>query len=286
MIRLLLLEAALAAAGLAHAAWETDRRLNGSRGGGDGGVTRLLVALGRTALPRLPEAARRVDGRAERALRRAGRPASLSPADLPALRAGATVVFGCAGALSLFLAPGPPTAAAAVVMAAFGWAYPALWLRSAAARRTEDIERAAPLALDLLATTVAAGVGVGTALRGTAGAARGPLREELELTCANLDLGRPRGEELRDLADRSGSRALAGLASALRLSDELGVPLAEALARQASRARAAREREVQRRAAVASPRILLVVVFVLVPASLLPLVAAVGLTLAGSLGGG
>jgi tight adherence protein C len=285
MSRLLLLEAALAAAGLAHAAWTTDHRLNGPRGGGDGGLTRLLVAIGRAALPRLPEAARRVDRRAERALRRAGRPAALTAADLPALRAGATVVFGCAGALALLLAPGPPTMAAAVVMAAFGWAYPTLWLRSAAARRTEEIERGAPLALDLLATTVAAGVSVGTALRGTAGAVRGPLREELELTCANLDLGRPRGEELRDLADRSGSPALAGLASALRLSDELGVPLADALARQASRARAAREREVQRRAAVASPRILLVVVFVLVPASLLPLVAAVGLTLAGSLGG-
>ena len=52
-------------------------------------------------------------------------------------------------------------------------------------------------------------------------------------------------------------------------------------AQHSSRAEAARA--VQERAARAGPRVLVVVVFVLVPAALLPIAAAVGLTIAGSL---
>jgi tight adherence protein C len=102
---------------------------------------------------------------------------------------------------------------------------------------------------------------------------------------ANLALGRPRSEELRDLALRTGSASLAQLALTLRLSDRLGVPLAEALRRQADRARMQRARMVQERAAKAGPRVLVVVVFVLVPAALLPLAAAVILTVLGSFTG-
>lgn len=95
---------------------------------------------------------------------------------------------------------------------------------------------------------------------------------------ANLALGRRRGDELRDLAERTGSPSLARLAAALRISDRLGVPLAAALRRQAERARAEQARRVQERAAVAAPKILLVVVFVLVPAALLPVMTALALT--------
>jgi tight adherence protein C len=77
---------------------------------------------------------------------------------------------------------------------------------------------------------------------------------------------------------------LSGLASALRISDRLGVPLAAGLRRQSARSRAAQAREVQERAAKAAPRVLLVVVFVLVPAAMLPVMTALALTAAGSVG--
>jgi pilus assembly protein TadC len=62
------------------------------------------------------------------------------------------------------------------------------------------------------------------------------------------------------------------------VSDRLGVPLAEALRRQARRARAERAHQVAERAAAAGPKMLLVVVFVLVPATLLPIMTALALT--------
>jgi tight adherence protein C len=98
------------------------------------------------------------------------------------------------------------------------------------------------------------------------------------MTVANLALGRRRGDELRDLAERTGSPSLGRLAAALRISDRLGVPLAASLRRQAERARAEQARRIQERAAVAAPKILLVVVFVLVPAALLPVMTALALT--------
>ena len=82
----------------------------------------------------------------------------------------------------------------------------------------------------------------------------------------------------------SGRRLPPWAASPLRslLADRLGAPLADQLRAQARRARADRARVVQERAAAAGPRLLLVVVLVLVPAALLPLGAAVALSVAGS----
>ena len=73
--------------------------------------------------------------------------------------------------------------------AGFGWLFPDLWLRSAATRRADEIERQAPLAIDLIASAVAAGISIDDAIRGAATSASGPLRVELETVSANLALG-------------------------------------------------------------------------------------------------
>jgi tight adherence protein C len=123
------------------------------------------------------------------------------------------------------------------------------------------------------------------AIDGAARATGGELAEELERSRVSMTLGRPRGEEFRDLSERTGAPTLAALGLALRLSDRLGVPLADSLRDQARRSRAEAARTVQERAARAGPRVLAVVVFVLVPAALLPIATAVALTVAGALGG-
>lgn len=206
-------------------------------------------------------------------------------ADVSAFQAGAVVAFSGLAILAFMVVGGFVGVVAALALCGFGVAYPGLSLRAAAARRAERIERRVPELVELVASTVAAGVGLDAALQGAADAVGGELQAELELAYANIALGRPRAEELRDLAARTGSPSLAQLALTLRLSDRLGVPLAESLRRQADRARVQRARAVQERAAKAGPRVLVVVVFVLVPAALLPLAAAVLLTVAGSLSG-
>ncbi len=216
------------------------------------------------------------------------RPAALVAArgfDVSAFEAGAVAAFAGLAVLAFAAIGGVAGAVAGFALAGFGAAYPRLWLRAAATRRAERIERRVPELVELVASTVAAGVGLDAALQGAAGAVGGELQAELELAYANIALGRPRADELRHLAARTGSPSLAQLALSLRLSDRLGVPLAESLRRQADRARAQRARDVQERAAKAGPRVLVVVVFVLVPAALLPLAAAVLLTVSGAFSG-
>ena len=283
MIRAALGLAALALAGEAFRAWRHDRRLNGRD---RRRRAHWLLALGRLgrmlggAADRLP-----VPPLAEPGVReRAGVAGELSDADLAAARAGSTAAFAAVGALAVWASGAFPGVLLAAACAGFGWCAPDLWLRSAAARRAELIERQAPLALDLVAAAVSAGIPLDGALGAARDAVSGPLREELRRVEANLALGRRRTDELRELGVRSGSPSLTRLASALRISDRLGVPLADGLHRQAARARAERARRMQERAARAAPRILLVVVFLLVPAAMLPVMTALALSAAGSLG--
>jgi Flp pilus assembly protein TadB len=240
-----------------------------------------MAQIGRRPASRLP--ARLVRPPDRTLLRRAG--VQIGTGDVVAARLASAVGFGAVGLIGAVVAGGALGILVGTVVLVFGCLYPDLWLRSAAARRAARIERAAPALLDLVAAAVQAGVPLDAAIDGAARAAGGELAEELERSRISMALGRPRGEEYRDLSDRTGAPTLAALGLALRLSDRLGVPLAESLRDQAGRSRAEAARAVQERAARAGPRVLAVVVFVLVPASLLPITAAVALTVAGALGG-
>jgi tight adherence protein C len=257
--------------------YRRDPRVRGSAGRRP--PIELMVAAGRKLAGRLPG---RLGAPPDPGLlRRAGSP--LAGADVPAARAGAAVAFAALAVVGGVAAGGLVAVLLGAGLIAFGLAYPDLWLRSLAKRRSARIERAAPALLELVAAGVGAGIPLDAALVGAAGATRDELAEELERSRIAIALGRPRSEEFRDLGERTGAPTLAALGLALRLSDRLGVPLAEALRDQAERSRAEAARAVQERAARAGPRVLVVVVFVLVPAALLPIAAAVGLTIAGSL---
>ncbi len=283
MIGVLLLAAAVGAFAAARGAARRDRNLNPrERASAPSPSVRLLCALGRLPADRLRGRLPRLARGWLPALGAVPAPAGVDPA---ALRAGAAMAFAGLAAAALVVIGAVTGVVAALVLAGFGAAYPELWLRATAARRAERIERRVPELVELVASMVAAGVGVDQSLRGAGEAVGGELGEELERVHANLALGRARSDELRDLALRTGSVSLGQLALTLRLSDRLGVPLAEALRRQADRARMQRVRMVQERAAKAGPRVLVVVVFVLVPAALLPLAAAVALTVSGSFTG-
>ena len=246
MIALLLLAGAGMAFAAARSAAARDRSLNPRMPvEGPSPSVRLLCAIGRRPAVllagRFGWVARGWTPAAPAAV-----PAGVDPA---ALRAGAVIAFaGLAATLPVLLGGGTGAVAALVVLA-FGCAYPDLWLRAISARRAERIERPVPELVELLASMVAAGVGVDRSLRGAGEAVGGELGAELERVHANLALGRPRADELRDLAVRTGSPSLAQLALTLRLSDRQGVPLAEGLRRQADRARVQRARMVQERAA-------------------------------------
>lgn len=284
MITLLLAAAAAMAMLEAKRALRHDRQVNGTdvRGRRGGGLA-AFAALGRHAVRlRLSVPAPPFDR--SRLVERAGRPEGLGGNALDEARLGAVLAFAVTAVVALITLGRVAGVLAATALVAFAWLYPDLWLRAAARRRSDEIERRAPLALDLIAATVGAGVPLDSAVAAASRAVGGQLGEELERTLRTLRLGHRRADEFRDLAERTGSPSLARLAGALRISDRLGVPLADDLRRQAARARVERSRRVQEQAAAAAPRILLVVVFLLVPAALLPVMTALGLAAADAAG--
>ncbi len=283
MTRWLLLAVCLAAAAEARAAWRRDRQLNGRDLRRVTHWLDVLVAAGQ-ACRRLGLRCPAPPFRRDRLIERSGLGARLREQDVNDARLGSTVTFATVGAAGMVLLQSPVGLVAAVGCAVFGWLYPDLWLRSAANRRANEIERQAPLAIDLIASAVAAGISIDEAILGAAASASGPLRIELETVSANLVLGHRRAAELRDLGERTASPSLMRLATALRISDRLGVPLAAGLRRQAARTRTEQARAVQERAAKAAPRILLVVVFLLVPAAMLPVMTALALAASRSVG--
>jgi tight adherence protein C len=283
VIRWLLLAACLVTAAEARAAWRRDRQLNGRDLRRVTDRLDVLVSAGR-ACRRLGLRCPAPPFRRDRLIERTGLGARLGEQDVNDARLGSTVTFASVGAAGLLLLQSPVGLAVAAGCAGFGWLYPDLWLRSAATRRANEIERQAPLAIDLIASAVAAGISIDEAIRGAAASTSGPLRAELESVSANLALGHRRAAELRDLGERTASPSLMRLATALRISDRLGVPLAAGLRRQAARTRTEQARAVQERAARAAPRILLVVVFLLVPAAMLPVMTALALAASGSVG--
>ncbi len=283
VIRWLLLAACLVAAAEARAAWRRDRRLNGRDVRRVTHRLDVLVAAGH-ACRRLGLRCPAPPFRRDRLIERSGLGARLGEQDVDDARLGSTVTFASVGAAGLLLLQSPVGLVVAAGCAGFGWLYPDLWLRSAATRRA-NADRAAGAACD---RPDRLGRGGGHLHRrgdpGAAASASGPLRAELEAVSANLVLGHRRAAELRDLGERTASPSLMRLATALRISDRLGVPLAAGLRRQAARTRTEQARAVQERAAKAAPRILLVVVFVLVPAAMLPVMTALALAASSSVG--
>lgn len=220
-----------------------------------------------------PRALQRLSGRAdtERRLREAGLAGRLSTSAVSRARAGALVAGALVAAVLALLAP--PASLVGLVVAAGGYLAPDRWIARRAERRRAEIDRDLPDLLDLIGVCVGAGMPLDAALRMSAERTSGPLADEVGRMLRMLALGTPRRAAYRDLAERTGSAALARTVGALIQSDELGAPMADAVAAQAGEMRSARDATAREIAAKAAPKIQLVVALLMVPAVLLVVMA-------------
>jgi tight adherence protein C len=165
--------------------------------------------------------------------------------------------------------------AGAVLWLAVSWMGPDVWLSRTGRRRQERIERDIPDFVDILAITVRAGTGYRAALQRVAAALSGPVAEEILATLRQMDLGATRREAFQALRARNTSRTMDNFVAAQLQAEELGVPLADALASIASDTRRAAAQTARRRAQRAAPRITLIAIALLLPATILLIVVGV-----------
>ncbi|MGN0845610.1 MAG: type II secretion system F family protein [Kiritimatiellia bacterium] len=156
------------------------------------------------------------------------------------------------------------------------YSYPMLWLRSCVRIRQAKILRSLPFVLDLLTLSVEAGLDFMMALqRCTERPVIDPLTEELIRVIRETQLGTPRRDALRAMANRIGLSDVRAIVNALVQADELGVSVGAILRIQSDQVRSRRFERAERLANEAPVKLLGPLLFFIFPAVFLILLGPV-----------
>jgi tight adherence protein C len=197
----------------------------------------------------------------------AGLEGGLDPTLVYLAKAVAAGLFGLGFALLPVLvgAPGFWSLPGGVLGVMFGFVAPDLLLSMRADARQGSIRRALPEALDLMAISVQAGVGLEQAVAIVTERLPGPLGEELSRFLHEVQLGFSRREALVSLRERTSCPELATFILALLQADALGIAIGDVLKTQAAEIRAKRRQLARERAAKAPVRLLFPLIFGILP---------------------
>lgn len=188
---------------------------------------------------------------------------------------GAKVLLALAGAVGgLWLEqawPQPATRAALLVIAgiAAGFYLPSLWLLGRIDERRRALSHALPDALDLMVTSVEAGLGLEAAIARVAAELElgAPiLARELAQTELEIRAGVARGDAFRRMAERTGVDELKNLAAIIIQTQIFGTSIARSLRVQADAMRTRRMQLAEERAAAASVKMTVPLVLCIAPA--------------------
>ena len=207
-------------------------------------------------LSRLTPAARAANFR--RQLDFVGAPLGLDAAGVQALRIVAAAVLGAVG-LALGVLIGTPFAMglATLIGVAIGFYLPVIWLDQLVRQRRTELEAALPNALDVVAISMEAGLGLDRALEQLVRHQEGPLTLLVARALREIELGRPRAEALEEMAVATGVDDFTSLVRGILHAERTGVPIARTIAAHSAQMRVKRRLKVRTEAARASLKILL-----------------------------
>ena len=170
----------------------------------------------------------------------------------------------------------------ALVFAALVSGGPMLWLDSAANTRRKAVLRELPDAVDLIVTMVEAGMSIDAALWRVAQDTEGPMSEELTFTMREITLGRDRREAMMDLATRADVSELRTFVQAIVHAQTTGVPLGQVLRTQSEEIRVQKRQRAELAAAKAPVKVLMLMLFFVMPSLLIVLLGPAFMRLGGS----
>jgi tight adherence protein C len=180
---------------------------------------------------------------------------------------------------------GIPMLIVLLVVAAY---LPYSFLNTSAQRRKRLIFKALPDAMDLITTSVEAGLGLDAALSKVAEKSNGPLAIELGKALREMALGKSRKEALEDMSERTQVPELQAFVGAIIQAEQLGVSLAQVLRVQADRLRVIRRQKAQEQAMQAPVKMVFPLVFGVLPTLLMVVLgpAVIKIVSNGGLSGG
>jgi tight adherence protein C len=187
-----------------------------------------------------------------------GTPFGLDAAGLQTLRIVGAAALGTLG-VALGVLIGSPAAIAVALLggAVLGFYLPVLWLDQLVRQRRAELESVLPNALDVVAISMEAGLGLDRALEQLVRHQEGPLTLLVARALREIELGRPRAEALEDMAQATGVEDFVALIRSIIHAERTGVPIARTIAAHSAQMRVKRRLSIRADAARASLKILL-----------------------------
>ncbi len=264
----ILAETATPTARRRHDAVESVRRFGGLSGFGSRARNRKGPALAAAEQFGSRFATTKFRERLPQRLASAGLAGKVSVEAFIALRTGlaALAVLGglCLGAA--FGVSGGHTFLLTLALGAFGILVPGYWLERRAKGRRQKIHEALPDALDLLAVTVEAGLGLYGAIQRLVEMTEGPLADEFALVLTELRVGDSSERALKRLAARAQSQEVTSLVRSLVQGEQLGLSLARTLRNLAQDTRKRRQAVAEELASKAPVKMLFPTAIFIFPA--------------------
>ncbi len=198
----------------------------------------------------------------EKRLAIAGNPGNMRVADWLGIKAIGAAVGGLIF-FALFVFPGvisfvpfPVNLIMIPIGVMFGYTIPEFWLGGRVKKRQKGILMQIPDALDLLTISVRAGLGFDGALGKVVEKLKGPLTEEFRRALAEIRVGKPRRDALRDIIPRTEVPALTNFIGAIIQAEQLGVSISKVLQVQSEQLRIERRQRAEEMAAKAPIKML------------------------------
>lgn len=149
-----------------------------------------------------------------------------------------------------------------------GYYYPdKIWLSSVIKTRQEDIRRAMPFVVDLLALSTEAGLDFMGAIGKVVEKAKpSPLVQELDMLLKEIKVGSSRAEAMRNMAWRIDMMEINSFVAVLVSADEMGASIGKILRQQSEQVRLDRFIRAEKAGAKATQAILLPMILFIIPA--------------------
>jgi len=160
------------------------------------------------------------------------------------------------------------------VTAVVGYFYPDIWLSGVIQKRADDVIRAMPFIIDMLALSVEAGLDFMAAIqRVIEKAPRSPLVEEFETLIKETKIGSSRAEGLRQLGWRVNVIEINSFCATLIAADSVGASIGPLLKQLSGELRVKRTSRAEQQGATAATKILIPMIFFILPAVLVAIFA-------------
>jgi tight adherence protein C len=174
--------------------------------------------------------------------------------------------------------------AGTAVMLAGGWLLPMTLLKKRVERRIQLVDYAMPDLIDLLVTTVEAGIALSSSLQIAARRFKGPLGIELRLMLHEQSMGLALNGALEHLQERCDTPAMRSFVRSIIQGDRLGVSINQTLRNLATEMRKRRRQAAEEQAHKAPVKMLFPLVMLILPALFIVLLGPIALNAGGLFG--